>query len=243
MTPGDWTEEIREETTQQSELSEVDDQSGSNNQTEPTVAVIKSECDSCAYANIQSYHSDSCPSPIICIDDEWRCSGCGVHISPEQHCPDCGSDLSYTAIETPLDVSHTADPKEIEMAIHQETNKRRAKHNLDTLDYSPHLSTIALQHSRDMAHEDFFDHTDPSGSDASDRYRIYDHDTRSVGENIALTHPLPTVSANEVANSVVEDWMDSPGHRENILRDQFDKEGIGVYFMEDGSMYSTQNFY
>ena len=49
-------------------------------------------------------------------------------------------------------------------------------------------------------------------------------------------------SLEELANLVVDGWMDSPGHRENILNSTYDVEGIGVAINDDEEVYVTQNF-
>nr|WP_246391966.1 CAP domain-containing protein [Halosimplex pelagicum] len=137
----------------------------------------------------------------------------------------------------------SAESVEIEHAIHDETNRRRVDHGLDRLTYSDHLSIIAARHSRDMAQRDFFAHANPDGDEPSDRYKTFGHDTRSSGENIALEHYDVLATPEKVAQSVVDAWMNSQGHRENILRDHFTEEGIGVYLNHDGGVYATQNFY
>lgn len=244
MTPGDWAEEIRDEEvdTDDADHRQVPKTATATDKSRPTVAITHSVCDSCGAANVQPYH-DACSAPIIYVGSEWQCAGCGSPVSPADTCPGCGASIAPDTLEVPLDISHRANPNELERAVHEETNRRRSQHNLDTLAYSDHLSAIALQHSRDMAHREFFDHTSPDGEDASDRYRRFGHDTRSCGENIARTHPSPDDATRDVAASVVDDWMDSPGHRENILREQFEREGIGVYLTTQGAVYSTQNFY
>jgi len=94
-----------------------------------------------------------------------------------------------------------------------------------------------------MAERDYFSHTGPDGNDASDRYRIFGHDTRRCGENLALEYLNPTAAPEASAQTVVDGWMDSAGHRENILMENFDEEGIGVYLRPSGAMLVTQNFY
>ena len=45
-----------------------------------------------------------------------------------------------------------------------------------------------------------------------------------------------------LANEIVEGWMNSPGHRKNILTPDFEKLGVGVSIGDDGGVYATQNF-
>ncbi|RLM32881.1 CAP domain-containing protein [Haloarcula sp. Atlit-120R] len=242
MSPNDWAEKIREDMPGPQETIQKPGGDGEQ-ENQPTIAVLFSECDKCGMSDVLSYHHEQCGSPIVHLENGWRCGGCGARISPHDTCANCGASLDIDNLEVPIDVSHSADPNEIEAAIHEKTNQQRSNHGIGTLQYSPHLSTIALQHSRDMAHQQYFDHTSPNGATTKDRYRQFGHDIRKCGENIALTYPTPMTPVDEVAGSVVDDWMESPGHRENILREQFDREGIGVYLTQDGAIYTTQNFY
>lgn len=207
-----------------------------------TVRLRRNECPQCGTSTNQGYHP-RCKAPIISIDDEWRCAKCGSQARTNITCRDCGASMKSSQVEIPLDMTPTADPSKIEKKVHDETNRQRANHSLGQLDYDKHLSAIAFQHSRDMAQRDFFDHTSPDGDGAADRYREYGHDDRSAGENIGVIHPDKHASPKDAAREVVESWMNSPGHRENILRDRFEREGIGIYLDSDGSMYATQNFY
>ena len=207
-----------------------------------TVTVCRNKCTSCGIATVRHHHAE-CEAPKIKIGREWKCGKCGTRIPSETTCVDCGATAECEPIEIPLDMSLSARSNEIEQAVHEETNLRRADNGIGSLNYSHHLSAIALQHSRDMAQRDFFDHTSPDDYDANDRYQKFDYDTRSSGENIAMISPDRTASPREAAQSVVDDWMNSKGHRENILRKRFTKEGIGVYLDSNGAMYVTQNFY
>jgi uncharacterized protein YkwD len=50
------------------------------------------------------------------------------------------------------------------------------------------------------------------------------------------------MTMEEIASQVVNGWMNSPGHRENILNARYDREGIGIAVSSDGKVYVTQNF-
>lgn len=237
-----WIEEATDTEKQTGTVDPDIDNPKSERRNRPTVSVSQTECSDCGHASVKNIHPE-CDAPIIYISGQWQCGCCGTIIKPRGECPECGSPVDIDAVGVPLDLRVTADPEAIEQVIHEETNQRRRAEDLPPLNYSNHLSAIAFQHSRDMAQRDFFDHTNPDGDDANDRYRRFEHDTRSSGENIALQYPAITDSAREAGASVVDSWMGSKGHRENILRQQFDKEGIGIYLDPDGGVYATQNFY
>ncbi|MBX0325605.1 CAP domain-containing protein [Halomicroarcula sp. F13] len=166
------------------------------------------------------------------------------------------------ATETPADTggqttnsgSDEIDVSAVEMAIHREINQRRTANGLDKLEYRSDLVEVARYHSRDMANKRYFAHDSPDGESFGDRYHQFGIDCAG-GENIAYTYWEENIqseggllyhdSEQDVALGIVNQWMNSTGHRENILRERFQSEGIGIYVAEiDGAIriYATQNF-
>ncbi|MGP3981138.1 CAP domain-containing protein [Streptomyces sp. KR80] len=94
------------------------------------------------------------------------------------------------------------------------------------------LAGLAEQFSEDMARRGFFDHTDPDGANPWDRAEALDIDGLG-GENIAR--------GQQDAEAVMEAWMDSPGHRANILNCEYRTIGIGAH-LGDGGPWWTQDF-
>ncbi|MEP6688791.1 MAG: CAP domain-containing protein [Gemmatimonadales bacterium] len=106
-------------------------------------------------------------------------------------------------------------------------NAERARHGLPRLIENPRLRRAAARHTLHMVAAHFFDHTTPVGSTMVDRIRRtgYTSHTRgwSIGENIAWgTGRLAT------AAQINRSWMNSPGHRANILQRAFREIGIGI---------------
>lgn len=147
---------------------------------------------------------------------------------------------------------------EIESSILEKTNNERQELSLPSLTYDSSLSAIAREHSQDMADNGFFSHTNLEGEDPTDRAKRNGYNTEKImpdgsimigiGENIGK---MPTGNvlgvgwvskeADSIATAQVQSWMDSPGHRQNILNSDYDKIGIGVAY--DGTYYfCTQNF-
>jgi uncharacterized protein YkwD len=209
-----------------------------------TVDVTLYDCERCGISMTPAYHGDGCDATVVHVGSQRRCSGCGATISRPQpkRFSECGGRAPPSRFAAPLDLSPSVSPQQVERAIHEVTNRSRTGRNCSTLSYSDHLSAIALQHSRDMATQGYFAHRSPDGNGPDDRYRDYDHSDQSYGENIACQHPGPMMSSAELAERIVGNWMESVGHRENILEDQFEAEGIGVYITTDGTVYATQNF-
>ncbi|WP_255170474.1 CAP domain-containing protein [Natrononativus amylolyticus] len=128
----------------------------------------------------------------------------------------------------------------VEHAIHDEINEVRADHGLEALAFDDDLADVARAHSEDMADRDYFSHTTPEGETVGDRYAAAGISCQAWGENI-LYNGHGEESPAVIAERSVAQWMDSDGHRENILSERWDSEGIGVA-IDDGELYATQNF-
>ncbi|MGH2416393.1 MAG: CAP domain-containing protein, partial [Microcystaceae cyanobacterium] len=103
-------------------------------------------------------------------------------------------------------------------------NEERAKFNLNTLTLSEKLDTAADLYSRDLALNDYFDHTGRDGSSPGDRIEKAGYTLWTTwGENIAAGYVTP--------ESVVQAWIDSPDHRANILNADFTHMGLGYTFL------------
>ena len=109
------------------------------------------------------------------------------------------------------------------------TNEARAAGGCGPLSNDPLLHKAALAHSVDMSENEYFDHFSLDGSNPGDRIARAGYDFRGWAENIAWGYPT--------AEAVVNGWMNSPGHRSNILNCGFTEVGIGFY-----DRFWTQNF-
>lgn len=114
------------------------------------------------------------------------------------------------------------------------TNKERTQNGLKPLLIDVKLSRVANYKSRDMELNNYFDHNSPTYGSPFDMMSSYDISFRSAGENIAYGYPSP--------KHVVEGWMNSPGHRMNILTEYYTHIGVGYYQSKDGPAYWTQMF-
>lgn len=130
----------------------------------------------------------------------------------------------------------------VEVAIHERINEIRTEAGLSPLEHDTEIATIARTHSHDMAERGYFAHVNPEGDRPADRFGdLFPGSCRGVGENLAVFSTVGTTDAETLAERIVDGWMESPGHRDNILTDSWDKQGIGVY--ADGSrVYATQKF-
>ena len=101
------------------------------------------------------------------------------------------------------------------------TNSERRDFGLAALTWHNGASQTAFEHSVDMKERDFFDHTNPDGDGPGERLREDNVQWSAYGENIAYGHPTTT--------TVMKGWMDSPGHRANILNANLTHLGVGVH--------------
>jgi uncharacterized protein YkwD len=116
-------------------------------------------------------------------------------------------------------------------------NQERANAGLNALRMSPELSLAAQRYSKYMADANFFAHEGPDGSTPGSRQQAAGYQGAVVwGENIAAGQPDP--------QSVMTAWMNSPGHRANILFRGFTEIGIGIYSAPGTryGVYWTQEF-
>jgi uncharacterized protein YkwD len=165
---------------------------------------------------------------------------------------DNGGEEEFVETENSPSLNRT----EIEILIHQYTNERRTERGLPELNFDKELRDIARYHSRDMGVNDYYSHTSPDGEGFSDRYERFGYNCRvpagsgylTGAENIAYRYREGfAFNGNEslVANLFVEGWMNSEGHRENILTENWQNHGTGIYVVEEGNtktIYATQNF-
>lgn len=109
------------------------------------------------------------------------------------------------------------------------TNEIRKRHQLSQLTWDEVTAYVAFLHSKDMKLNEFFSHTSPDHGELTDRLKIQGILYQSAAENIAAKY-VDAVAA-------VEGWLNSEGHRINILHEDFTHLGVGVY-----ERYYTQNF-
>ena len=122
-----------------------------------------------------------------------------------------------------------------ELKVLELVNIERNKNGLSNLTLSENLSNVARMHSRDMYDRSFFNHTNPDGLSPFDRMKNYGISYKAAAENIAVGQSTP--------EQVVSSWMNSDGHRKNILNPSYNKIGIGYYNSGAGYVhYWTQCF-
>jgi len=157
------------------------------------------------------------------------------------------------------------DPAVLEGRIHELINYQRQQNGLSPLSFDPFLADIARGHSWDMVTRNFFEHMNPDGLLARDRgvaagypcIRVVKGGSyNGISENLyrgtryasyysnasGVITAYNWSTADEIAMQAVTGWMESSGHRNNILTSRYEFEGIGVAFSSDDKIYVTENF-
>lgn len=101
------------------------------------------------------------------------------------------------------------------------TNTERLDTGASELVLDPELTAIAQAHARDMVERSYFSHTNPDGESPFDRLREAGVTYQAAAENIAWGQSTPS--------SVMTAWMNSSGHRTNLLNTRYRKIGVGSY--------------
>lgn len=113
-------------------------------------------------------------------------------------------------------------------------NAARSAAGCPPVAHDDRLALAATRHSQDMARRNYFAHRNPEGASAGDRIAAAGYRARMWGENIAAGEPSP--------DGVMRLWMNSAGHRSNILDCGYRHLGTGVAEGGYYRIYWTQNF-
>ena len=125
--------------------------------------------------------------------------------------------------------------------IHRFTNIERQKAGQTKLQHNSEIAAVATGHSEDMAKRDYFSHKSPEGCDFICRLKGTSYDKGYRAENIAYIERSKLPDASSLAKTFVNNWMNSPGHRKNILSSKYNQEGVGVSLIGN-RVYATVVF-
>lgn len=133
---------------------------------------------------------------------------------------------------SPGSSSGTSSASEAQQALTL-LNQDRAAKGLPALKWNSQLASLATSYGKDMISRGYFSHYNPEGQSPFDRMNKAGISYRTAGENLAIN---TSVAAAEKA------FMNSSGHRANILSSNFTEVGIGVVHSSSGSVYVVQEF-
>ena len=152
----------------------------------------------------------------------------------------------------------------LEQRVHELVNQQRSGNGLSVLRFDPVLADIARKHSEDMAKQHYIAHMNPAGQNPTARGNAAGYTCRKdygsyytygIAENLFQNNLYSSAtyfsnretvydwnSPEAIAQITVAGWMNSSGHRENILTQTFDREGIGIAIASDDQVYITEDF-
>ena len=146
--------------------------------------------------------------------------------------------MSFTASDSDVVTDRSSRVRSMEERVFELINEERSKYGVQPLIWLDKAAITARSHSDDMAEFQYFSHADLGGRRVDDRAdEVGLKDWRQIGENIAWLS-----GTTDPAKRVVDCWMNSEGHRHNILNPKFRETGLGLAISKDEKYYFTQVF-
>ena len=149
------------------------------------------------------------------------------------------------------------DLPDLERRVLHELNAVRARNGAAPLTPDSALAAIARAHSDAMQQRGFFAHRDPDGRRGGDRARAAGYRFHTFGENLYHGHLYDTITRSRIGDRLqtfvlwhtpetlavltVQSWLESPGHRENMLSSAFDWGGVGIAVGGNEEVFITLN--
>ncbi|MGD6845505.1 CAP domain-containing protein [Bacillus infantis] len=150
---------------------------------------------------------------------------------PKQEAPAPAPAKQPAQAEQPKAAPTASQVSAFEQKVFELTNQERAKNGVPALKLDTELSKVAREKSNDMKTNGYFDHNSPTYGSPFDMMKKFGISYKTAGENIAMGQRSP--------EEVVKAWMNSEGHRKNILNASFTHIGVG--HVAEGN-YWTQQF-
>ncbi len=164
--------------------------------------------------------------------------GYSVHWSQKEWTVTIKSNSSIKPLESQLQYPISGDTRrlvEMELDIFFLTNAQRVRHGLKPFILDLDVNEVARKKSQDMHDQRYFDHHSPVYGSPFEMLTQFGITYRSGGENIAAGY--------QSAQAVVTGWMNSEGHRKNILNTGYERIGVGYFYGANGyRSYYTQMF-
>lgn len=189
----------------------------------------KQKANSKSKANTPAATPESKPAPKPAPKNEPKPSPAPAPKPAELKKPESKPEIPK--VEEPKQSNSSIDQAAFERKVAELTNKERVANGLAPLTFDSSLSNVARIKSNDMFKNNYFSHTSPTYGSPFDMMRQYGITYYSAAENIAMGQRTP--------EQVVQGWMNSPGHKANILNDSLTHIGVGL---SDGNFYWTQMF-
>lgn len=148
--------------------------------------------------------------------------------------------VTRSRLASPARLEATAPPKTnaLEDEAFREINAQRRRENIEPLELNGELVKLAREHSENMANFNFFSHRGRDGKTVFDRATdVGINDWTMIAENIGYN-----AGVKNNVELVVQTWLGSASHKNNLLNRQYKRTGIGVALTPAGKFYITQIF-
>lgn len=150
------------------------------------------------------------------LEIKWDANTKTAIMSEKEHDKNDDDKKKYTE-----DNNDDVDLNKVELKVVELVNEERAKNGLSQLTVDEKLMKLSREKSEDMKEKDYFSHTSPTYGSPFDMMKQNGVKYKNAAENIA--------KGQQTAEEVVLDWLNSEGHRANILNPSFTKIGVGLY--------------
>lgn len=138
----------------------------------------------------------------------------------------------------PIEVAVSPTTQKYEHLFFAEINRTRVERGLKPLVWNDDIAAVAKFHSVNMATQNFFGHRDRLGFSVAERADAQGlRKWRMIGENLAYCNGF-----RDPVSTTLGAWLESKGHRKNLLRRKWQETGIGVAMDARGRIYVTQVF-
>jgi len=167
-------------------------------------------------------------------------SGGGRDIAPSSYVAGAAAPLEPLPKVGRSSGQSTEVSNRLELRAYTLANRARREAGLPALEMRYDLGRLARRHAKDMAVRDFFSHYNPDGEGPGERARDERVYFTVFAENLARVR-----YADDPARLAVEGWLQSPGHRRNLLDEtaaEYSFTGVGVVCREDGTVLLSQVF-
>ncbi|KNB70349.1 CAP domain-containing protein [Brevibacillus reuszeri] len=141
-------------------------------------------------------------------------------VQPQMQAPYAAPANQQQPIQQPVkQANQQVDASAVGKQITDLVNQERAKAGLKPVELDASLNKVAQAKAADMSSNNYFDHTSPTYGSPSDMMKQFGVSSMTAGENIAM--------GQRTAEEVMNQWMNSEGHRQNIMNPSFAKIGVG----------------
>ncbi len=179
-------------------------------------------------------------SEVLRLNQRYHVDVNLIHPNDKIYLPDRGAGTSTGQGSASDNIAHgneTAATTEIPAqaeAVLNLVNAERKKQGLQSLTLSTKLTNVATMKAKDMAVNNYFDHNSPTYGSPFQMMQKYGISYHAAGENIAAGQRTP--------EEVMQAWMNSSGHRANILNSSYTQLGVGYYKGGSYGVYWVQEF-